>query len=113
MNGTATIIFDTRSDVSKPSKILSAEGYTEREAKLPTVARLRTYLSTFTTILDTGDEAGQDQFIQTYQDDASKPMAVCASGLKQDIEAVKNCLRYPTICNGPMERTHNKTTMVR
>ncbi len=53
-DATAAIIFDTRSTVSKPSKILSAEWYAQLEAMLPSVARLRTCLSTFTTILDTG-----------------------------------------------------------
>ena len=109
----AAIIFDTRSKVSKPRKALSPERYTHLEALLPSVARLRACLSTFTTILDTGDEAGLDQFIQTYQDDASEPIAVFASGLQQDLEAVKNCLRYPAISNGPMEGTNNKIKMVR
>ncbi len=66
-----------------------------------------------TTILDTGDEAGLDQLIQTYQDDASKPIVVFSSGLQQDLEAVKNYLRYPAISNGPMEGTNNKSKMVR
>ena len=104
-DATAALIFDTRSKVSKPSKALSPESYAHLEALLPSVAGLRACLSTFTTILDTGDEAGLDQFIQTYQDDASEPIAVFASGLQQDLEAVKNCLRYPTISNGPMEGT--------
>ena len=112
-DATAAIIFDTRTPIAKPSKIVSTEWYTELEAKLPIVARLRTCLSTFTTILDTGDEAGLDQFIRTDQDDDSEPIAEFASGLKQDIEAVKNCLRYPAISNGPMEGTNNKIKMVR
>ena len=94
--------------MSKPRKALSPERYPHLEALLPSVARLRACLSTFTTILDTGDEAGLDQFIQTYQDDASEPIAVFASGLQQDLEAVKNCLRFPAISNGPMEGTNNK-----
>ena len=32
--------------------------------------------------------------------------------LIQEIAAVKNCLRYPAISNGPMEGTHNKIKMV-
>ena len=112
-DATAAIIFDTRSKVSRPSQALSAERYAHLEALLPSVARLRACLSTFTTILDTGDEAGLDQFIQTHQDDASEPIAVFASGLQQDLEAVKNCLRHPAISNGPMEGTNNKVKMVR
>ena len=112
-DATAAIIFDTRSKESKPSKALSPETYAHLEAMLPSVARFRACLSTFTTILDTGDEAGLDQFIQTYQDDASEPIAVFASGLQQDLEAVNNCLRYPAISNGPMVGTNNKIKMVR
>ena len=104
----AAIIFDTRSKVSKPRKALSPERYAHLEALLPSVGRLRACLSTFTTILDTGHEAGLDQFIQIYQDDGSEPIAVVACGLQQDLEAVKNCLRYPAISNGPMEGTNNK-----
>jgi len=34
-------------------------------------------------------------------------------GLNKDFEAVKNCLLYPHISNGPMEGTNNKIKMVR
>ena len=40
-------------------------------------------------------------------------MAGFASGLQKDIEAVKNCLRYPAISNGPMEGTNHKIKGVR
>ena len=59
---------------------MSAAWDREWEAKLPIVARLRTCLSTFTTILDAGDEAGRDPFIRTYQDDDSEPSAEFAPG---------------------------------
>jgi len=110
---TAAIIIDTRAPIAKPSTIVSAEWDREWEAKLPIVARLRTGLSTFTTLLATGGEAGRDPFIRTDQNDDSKPIAEFASGLKPDIEAVKNCLRYPAIRNGPMEGSNNKIKMVR
>jgi len=112
-DATAAIIFDTRSPIAKSSKTVSGEWDREWEAKLPIVARLRTGLSTFTTILEIGDEAGLDPFIRTDQDDDSEPIAEFASGLKQDLEAVKNCLRYPAIRNGPMEGTNNKIKIVR
>ena len=40
-------------------------------------------------------------------------VAQFASGLAKDLEAVKNCLRYPAISNGPMEGTNNKIKMTR
>jgi len=112
-DATAAIIFDTRPKVPGPSKAFSAERYAHLEELLPSVARLRTCLATFTTMLDTSEEAGLDQFIATYQHDASEPIVVFASGLPKDLEAVKNCLRYPAIRNGPMEGTNNKIKMVR
>ena len=54
-----------------------------------------------------------DQFIGEYQSDSIEAISVFASGLKKDYEAVKNCLLYPQISNGPMEGTNNKIKMMR
>lgn len=53
------------------------------------------------------------RFIKHYQCDAYEEIAMFASGLNKDFEAVKNCLLYPHISNGPMEGTNNKIKMVR
>ena len=65
------------------------------------------------TILDTSDETALDDFMETYQQDPAEPIAQFASGLAKDLEAVKNCLRYPAIRNGHMEGTNNKIKMTR
>lgn len=53
------------------------------------------------------------RFIRDYQCDAYEEIALFASGLSKDFEAVKNCLLYPNISNGPIEGTNNKIKMVR
>ena|GEM_PF-3524978 len=60
-----------------------------------------------------GDAAKLDRLIYKYQDDPCEPISTFASGLKKDYEAVKNCLLYPQISNGPMEGTNNKIKMIR
>jgi len=54
-----------------------------------------------------------DCFINDYINDSTEPLSIFASGLRKDYEAVKNCLLYPGISNGPMEGTNNKIKMVR
>ena len=54
-----------------------------------------------------------DKFICEYENDSIEAIAIFASGLKKDYDAVKNCLLYPNISNGPMEGTNNKIKMIR
>lgn len=54
-----------------------------------------------------------NRFTSHYQCDFNEEIALFASGLRKDFEAVKNCLLYPNISNGPMEGTNNKIKMVR
>jgi len=54
-----------------------------------------------------------DCFICEYQNDPIESLSVFASGLKKDYDAVKNCLLYSDISNGPMEGTNNKIKTVR
>ena len=48
------------------------------------------------------------RFIKHYQCDTYEEIAMFALGLNKNFEAVKNCLLYPHISNGPMEGTNNK-----
>ena len=61
----------------------------------------------------TADVKKLDAFICKYQEDSIEAVAVFASGLKKDYDAVKNSLIYPRISNGPMEGTNNKIKMLR
>jgi hypothetical protein len=109
----AALVFDTRAREVKPRPGVSPEVYAEVEDTFPVVAGLRQCLARFMTILDTSDETALDDFMETYQQDPAEPIAQFASGLAKDLEAVKNCLRYPAIRNGPMEGTNNKIKMTR
>jgi len=109
----AALVFDTRTREVKRRPGMSPEVYAEVKNTFPVVAGLRQCLGRFMTVLDTSDETGLDAFIETYQQDPAEPIAQFASGLAKDLEAVKNCLRYPAISNGPMEGTNNKIKMTR
>jgi transposase len=67
----------------------------------------------FYAVLLHGDVAKLDHFIAEYRDDPIEPLSSFALGLEKDYNAVKNCLLYPKISNGPMEGTNNKIKMVR
>ena len=72
-----------------------------------------TCLVAFYEVLLTGDVAALDRFIAAYLHDPREPLATFAAGLRKDDAAVKNCLLYPDISNGPMEATNQKLKMVR
>jgi transposase len=67
----------------------------------------------FYEVLSTVDIKKLDAFISKYQEDSIEAVAIFASGLKKDYDAVKNSLIYPRISNGPMEGTNNKIKMLR
>ena len=110
---TAEIVFDTQPKEQGATKTLTEDAYARLEQATPCLSALLTCLVAFYTVLLSGDVDRLDRFIETYLHDAMEPLAVFASGLKKDLEAVKNCLRYPEISNGPMEGTNHKIKMVR
>lgn len=71
------------------------------------------FLVAFYEVMLSADVQKLDAFISTYQKDSIEAISNFASGLKKDYEAVKNCLLYPQISNGPMEGTNNKIKMLR
>lgn len=77
------------------------------------IPHLLTFLLAFYNILLHRDVTKLDCFINDYINDSTEPLSIFASGLRKDYEAVKNCLLYPEISNGPMEGTNNKIKMVR
>ena len=79
----------------------------------PGLPVLLTCLIAFYAVLISGEVARLDQFIATYLHDPREPLATFAAGLQKDYAAVKNCLLYPDISNGPMEATNQKIKMVR
>ena len=79
----------------------------------PGLPVLLTCLIAFYAVLISGEVARLDQFIATYLHDPREPLATFAAGLQKDYAAVKKCLLYPDISNGPMEATNQKIKMVR
>ncbi len=77
------------------------------------IPRLVMILAAFYEVMLSADVNKLDEFIRKYQNDSIETIATFASGLKKDYEAVKNCLHYPDISNGPMEGTNNKIKMMR
>lgn len=77
------------------------------------IPRLTAFLILFYEALVLADIKKLDLFIKQYQSDSLEPLSTFASGLKRDYAAVKNCLLYPQISNGPMEGTNNKIKMLR
>lgn len=56
--------------------------------------------------------AGLDRFISNYKDSTIDAVAQFANGLIKDYDAVKNCLLYPHISNGPTEGINSRTKFV-
>jgi len=77
------------------------------------IPRLVMILVAFYEVMLTADVNKLDDFISKYENDPIESIATFASGLKKDYEAVKNCLLYPHISNGPLEGTNNKIKMMR
>ena len=57
-------------------------------------------------MLISGEVAKLDRFIAAYLHDPREPLAAFAAGLQKDYAAVKNCLLYPDISNGPVEASN-------
>jgi len=53
-----------------------------------------------------------DSFINTYKDNRIDAIAQFVNGLIKDYDAVKNCLLYPSISNGPVEGINSRTKYV-
>lgn len=109
----AEIVFDTEPKKSNVKKKLSKKAFKRLEDAFDLIPCLSAFLLAFYDILLHGEVAKLDRFIEEYQNNSVDPLSVFASGLKKDYEAVKNCLLYPDISNGPMEGTNNKIKMVR
>ena len=70
-------------------------------------------LGAFNEVMVSEDVHKLDEFILKYEHDPIESIATFTSGLKKDYDAVKNCLLYPQISNGPMEGTNNKIKMIK
>lgn len=109
----AEIVFDTKPKRGTKKKKLSEEAFERLEHAFEYIPRLSEFLLAFYDVLSHEEVAKLDRFIDEYQNDSIEPLSVFVSGLKKDYDAVKNCLLYPDISNGPIEGSNNKIKMVR
>jgi transposase len=78
----------------------------------PIIQILIAFLNDFYVWLDMNDEAGLENFIEKYKDSEIDAISQFARGLIKDYDAVRNCLLYPHISNGPIEGINSKTKQV-
>jgi len=70
------------------------------------------FLIDFHACLDKNDAVLLDAFIDKYKDSEIAAVAQFANGLTNDYDAVKNCLLYPHISNGPIEGINSRTKYI-
>ena len=70
------------------------------------------FLIEFHACLDKNDVALLGAFIDKYKDSEIASVAQFANGLTNDYDAVKNCLLYPHISNGPIEGINSRTKYI-
>ena len=70
------------------------------------------FLDDFYAFLDLNDVELLDAFIDKYKDSEITSVAQFVNGLAKDYDAVKNCLLYPHISNGPIEGINSRTKYI-
>jgi transposase len=80
--------------------------------KYPVVEYLTIFLKEFYACMDSNDIEALEKFIVKYIESSIDSVKQFAHGLEIDIEAVRNCLKYPDISNGPTEGANSRTKYV-
>jgi transposase len=80
--------------------------------KYPIAMFLTVFLIEFYACLDSNDIEALERFIAKYIESSVDSVKQFAHGLEKDIEAVRNCLRYPDISNGRTEAANSRTKYV-
>ena len=86
--------------------------YEEIKDIYPIVSILSTFLMDFHSFLDANDVMLLDSFIIKYTDNKIDSISQFVNGLIKDYNAVKNCLLYPHISNGPVEGINSRTKYI-
>jgi len=66
----------------------------------------------FHSFLDENDVTLLDKFIIKYKGNEIDSVSQFINGLIKDYDAVKNCLLYPHISNGPIEGINSRTKYI-
>ena len=78
----------------------------------PIINILIQFLVEFYAVFDSNDISKLDSFINKYIEHDIDALNQFANGLLKDYDAVKNCLLYPEISNGPSEGCNNRIKMI-
>jgi len=78
----------------------------------PVITDLTAFLAECYAVFDGNDVSGLETFIGKYKDSSIDAISQFATGLLRDIDAVRNCLLFPEISNGPTEGTNSRIKMV-
>ena len=78
----------------------------------PIVIFLTIFLKELYACMDSNDIEALERFITKYIESNIDSVKQFANGLQKDIEAVRNCLKYPDISNGPTEGANSRTKYV-
>lgn len=78
----------------------------------PVVAYLAMFLKEFYAFMDSNDIEALERFIAKHIVSSIDSVKQFAHGLEKDIEAVRNCLKYPDISNGRTEGANSRTKYV-
>lgn len=78
----------------------------------PVIAYLTMFLKEFYACMDSNDIEALEGFVTKHIVSSIDSVKQFAHGLEKDIEAVRNCLKYPNISNGPTEGANSRTKYV-
>jgi len=97
---------------AEPEKKNDPQVYEKIKDIYPIVGTLSIFLKDFHAFMDTNDVTLLDTFIIKYKDSEIDSISQFANGLVKDYDAVKNCLLYPHISNGPIEGINSRTKYI-
>jgi transposase len=86
--------------------------YEKIKDNYPIIYILLMFLTDFHAYMDKNDVMLLDGFISKYKNSEIAAIAQFANGLTKDYDAVKNCLLYPHISNGPIEGINSRTKYI-
>jgi hypothetical protein len=91
----------------KKANMLKNQAFGKVQLTRPEIGKAIQFGMDFYQFYDSHDQDLLDAFIVKYEEDPCELYATFAKGLKKDLEAIRNMLRYPDISNGVVEGLNN------
>jgi len=83
------------------------------EPLFPMIRTLVEFLTDCYAVFDSCSVVGLESFIGKYRGHSIDSLSQYAKGLFDDYDAVRNCLVFPEISNGPIEGCNNRIKMIK